>query len=180
MKKLLCILVFGASLFSVQSQDQTLPSKNFNEIKLNGLYLVLGAFDITYERTINEESALGITLFVPFDNDDAVNEYINFYVSPYYRFYFGKKYAAGFFIEGFGLLSSYEQTMFDFSRLEDIVITEESDIAVALGIGIGGKWITKSGFVGELSLGVGRNIINADDFIDDLVAKVGVGLGYRF
>ena len=63
---------------------------------------------------------------------------------------------------------------------EDIVIKEDNTLAFALGIGVGGKWITKSGFVGELNLGLGRNIINVDDFIDDLVGEIGIGVGYRF
>jgi hypothetical protein len=179
MRKSLLALLFCSSLCSVQAQDDIEITKNFNEVKLNGLYLVLGAFDITYERTINEESAFGITLFVPFD-DENINEDINFYASPYYRFYFGKKYAAGFFVEGFGLLSSYEQTTLDFTTSEGIVLTEENNLGLALGIGVGGKWITKSGFIGELSLGIGRNIINSDDFAENLIGKIGVGVGYRF
>jgi len=177
MKKLLLILVFCSSLFSLQAQDDADTAQNFNEVKLNGLYLVLGAFDITYERTINEESAFGVTLFVPFDDD--INEDFNFYLSPYYRFYFGKKYAAGFFIEGFGLLSSYEQSSIGFDSV-DPVISKENKLAFALGIGVGGKWVTKSGFIGELGLGLGRNIVNSEDYADSIIGKVTVGLGYRF
>ncbi len=114
---------------------------------------------------------------MPFDDD--INEDFNFYLSPYYRFYFGKKYAAGFFIEGFGLLSSYEQTTVDFGPV-DPIISEENKLAFALGIGVGGKWVTKSGFIGELGLGIGRNIVNPDDFADSIIGKVSVGVGYRF
>lgn len=150
-------LFFASSLLMValnlNAQD-TQPQENqtnFNEVKLNGLYLVIGAFDVAYERTINEESAFGVDLFLPFDNDID----INYYVSPYYRFYFGKKYAAGFFVEGFGMLNSidYERFNSSLSSFEDENVTD-----FALGIGLGGKWITKSGFIGELNLGIGRNL----------------------
>ncbi|MFP4844816.1 DUF3575 domain-containing protein [Winogradskyella sp. PE311] len=178
MKKLFLALFIFSSVCSVNAQEPEESVKNFNEIKINGLYLVLGAFDLTYERTLNEESAIGATIFIPFD-DETVNEDFNFYFSPYYRFYFGKKYAAGFFIEGFGLLSSYEQTSVEFG-INDAVFTEENKLAMALGIGVGGKWVTNSGFLGELNLGIGRNIINGDDFIEDIIGKVSIGVGYRF
>ena len=47
------------------------------------------------------------------------------------------------------------------------------------GIGVGGKWVTNNGFIGELNLGVGRNLFNSNN-IDDLVGKVAITLGYRF
>jgi len=44
----------------------------------------------------------------------------------------------------------------------------------------GGKWITNSGFIGELNVGIGRNVISNDENSDDLVGKIGVSIGYRF
>ncbi|MFD1614492.1 hypothetical protein [Gelatiniphilus marinus] len=103
MKKTLLSSLVAFLFCSVSfSQSETGPStapQNFNEIKLNGLYLVLGAFDVTYERTINEESAFGLNVFLTLD--DELNDDINYYISPYYRFYFGNKYAAGFFCRRF-------------------------------------------------------------------------------
>jgi hypothetical protein len=162
-------------MFSQDNSENESTPENFNEIKLNGLYLVLGAFDVTYERTINEESAFGINLFVPFDDD--INDDINYYLSPYYRFYFGNKYAAGFFLEGFGMLNStneYEYLIGSNSSRKE-TITD-----FALGIGLGGKWITNSGFVGELNLGFGRNLFNNNRYDYEIIGKVGITLGYRF
>lgn len=95
MKKI-CVITIALLLASLNSfsQEENKSSENFNELKLNGLFLVLGAFEVTYERTINEESAFGINVFLPFD--DEISDDINYYISPYYRFYFGNKYAAGF------------------------------------------------------------------------------------
>ena len=66
--KLLLVLtiLLSISTFS-QEQPENSSSENFNEVKLNGLYLVLGAFDVTYERIINQESAFGLNVFLPFD-----------------------------------------------------------------------------------------------------------------
>ena len=174
---LLVTVLFSMSIFSQENREIKSTSGNFNELKLNGLYLILGAFDVTYERTINQESAFGVNVFLPFDDD--INDDINYYISPYYRFYFGKKYAAGFFIEGFGMLNSINESRF--SGTIDPVIKEETITDFALGIGLGGKWITESGFIGELNFGVGRNLFNSDRNNDfDFVAKIGITVGYRF
>ncbi|MGA1227677.1 MAG: DUF3575 domain-containing protein [Tamlana sp.] len=172
---LACLLLYYSS-FSQETKQENVATQNFNELKLNGLYLVLGAFDVTYERTINEESAFGLNVFLPIDND--VSNDIKYYISPYYRFYFGNKYAAGFFVEGFGMLNSTNRDI-------NILIgslggNDNFKTDFALGIGLGGKWVTNSGFVGELNLGVGRNLFNNDDTDYEFISKVGISLGYRF
>lgn len=176
MKYYLVIALTLFSIFSIQAQDnEETPQQNFNEVKLNGLYLVLGAFEGTFERILNEESGAGISLFLPIDKD--VNDEINYYISPYYRMYFGKKFAAGFFIEGFGLLSSVKEDTFSYIE-GDVFAGRDSVTDFALGIGIGGKWITKRGFLAELNFGVGRNLFNNSN--EDFIGKAGITLGYRF
>lgn len=179
MKKIYLVLLvstlFSTSMFSQEKTENKDVSKNFNEVKINGLYLVLGAFDLTYERTINEESAFGVNVFLPFDDD--INDDVNYYISPYYRFYFGKKYAAGFFLEGFGMLNSTNEYNY---LIGSNTSTKESITDFALGIGLGGKWVTSSGFVGELSLGLGRNLFNNDRYDYEIIGKVGITVGYRF
>lgn len=181
MKKIiLCSLItlFSMSLFA-QEDTSDVDQNPSNEVKLNALFMVIGAFDVTYERLLNEESGVGLEVFIPFDSD--IKDDINYYVSPYYRLYFGEKYAAGFFLEGFGMLSSVNNTYLEFSDEFDSspLIKEETRTDFALGIGLGGKWVTNNGFVGELSLGVGRNFGNSDNG-DDAVAKLGITVGYRF
>jgi hypothetical protein len=100
MKRTLFLLFLVGALLSAQSQQvesqisTSGPYEKHNEIKINGLYFVLGAFDLIYERNLSEESSLGISVFLPFDEN--VRDEIQYYISPYYRFFFGKKYAAGF------------------------------------------------------------------------------------
>ena len=174
---LLVTILFSMSMFSQENAENKSTTENFNEVKINGLYLVLGAFDVTYERTLNEESAFGLNVFLPFDDD--INDDVNYYISPYYRFYFGNKYAAGFFVEGFGMLNSTNDYSFSGSGF-DPVTKKENITDFALGIGLGGKWITNSGFIGELNLGFGRNLFNQDRYDYEIIAKVGITLGYRF
>jgi len=182
MKKIILVAFLSISIFGANAQEAQ-PIKDVqkqNEVKINGLYLVLGAIDITYERLLNEESGVGVSVFIPFDDD--VNDDVNYYISPYYRFYFGKKYAAGFFVEGFGMLNSVKSNTFEFNSNFDVVSRNEENVTdFALGIGIGGKWVTSRGMFAEVNFGVGRNLFNSRDFDDyDIIGKASISIGYRF
>ena len=182
MKKIILTSFLFLFIFAVnaQEQDVTKNSQKQDEVKLNGLYLVLGAFEGTYERLLNEESGIGVSIFLPFDDD--LNDDLNYYISPYYRFYFGKKYAAGFFVEGFGMLNSYENNTVIINDLFDVVDTNEGNVTdFALGIGIGGKWVTNRGMFAEINFGVGRNLFNSSDYDDyEFVGKAAISIGFRF
>lgn len=169
---LLITFLMSASLFSQEPVENNVVT-NYNELKLNALYLVIGAFEVTYEATLNEESAVGVSVFLPIDKE--VSNDIKFNISPYYRFYFGEKYAAGFFVEGFGMLNSTNRNIELFVEAEDDFRTD-----FALGFAVGGKWVTKRGFSIELFGGIGRNLFNNDDTDYELIGKGGVNLGYRF
>jgi hypothetical protein len=169
---LIVTLLLSHNMFSQEDQVAKLENENFNELKLNALFLILGALEVTYERTLNEESGIGLTVFLPLDND--VSDEIKYYISPYYRFYFGNKYASGFFLEGFGMLNSTNRDINFFGGEDDF----RTDFA--LGIGLGGKWITNSGFIGEINFGIGRNLFNNNDTDYEIIGKGGITLGYRF
>jgi hypothetical protein len=181
MKNLLALLCLTFFTFGY-SQEKTVIDFPKNEIKGNALFLVVGALEVTYERLLNEESGVGVSLFVPYENDFDTN----FSLSPYYRFYFGKKPAAGFFVEGFGMLNSYTQENYyyayeDFPPYGTIqTITKDNRTDFALGFGLGGKWVTKRGFVFEINAGVGRNLFNSSDTDYEIVGRGGITLGYRF
>lgn len=141
--------------------------------------MVLGALEVTYERLLNEESGIGISVLIPVDKN--VNSDINYFVTPYYRFYFGNKYASGFFLEGFGMLNSLNDNITYYNG--DYYIEDKTTYTdFALGIGLGGKWVSKRGLTGEINFGVGRNLFNSENnnTIFDIVGKFGITLGYRF
>ena len=50
---------------------------------------------------LNDESGIGISVNFALKNDFETR----FSLTPYYRFYFGQKPAAGFFVEGFTMLN---------------------------------------------------------------------------
>jgi hypothetical protein len=184
MKKKIILLSFSLFTFFGFSQqiDETTPViEDRNELKINGLFVILGAIEANYEYIINEESAFGVDALITFDD---LNTDLNYYISPYYRQYFGKKPAAGFFVEGFGMLNSVEDFVFNETTIDNglTVISNSSLETVtdfAIGIGTGAKFLTRRGFIAEISLGIGRNLFNSDrDFT--IVGKGGIKLGYRF
>jgi hypothetical protein len=175
MKKIFILLLCIAGLNASAQEENRLDFKK-NEFKGNALFLVLGTLELTYERLINEESGVGISVHVPFTNESD----INFSVTPYYRFYFGKKPAAGFFVEGFGMLNQVEDSIYDYnSNFED---KEKTITDLAFGLGLGGKWITKRGVLFEINAGIGRNLFNEynDNRDYEFIGRGGITVGYRF
>ncbi len=85
MKKIFLALFLATITFGYSQETQKVDFKR-NEIKANALFLVAGALEVTYEQLLNEESGVGVSLFVPYENEIDVN----FSLTPYYRFYFGK------------------------------------------------------------------------------------------
>lgn len=174
---IILIVLLCTSMSFSQESNNDLDSLRKNELKLNGLYLVAGAFDVTYERALNDESGLGLNLFLPFDED--IKDDIQYYISPYYRMYFGKKYAAGFFMEGFGMLNSVTDNTIWLCDTCNGDEFRKKIIDFALGIGFGGKWVTNRGFIGELNLGFGRNLFSSEQG-EEMIGKAGITIGYRF
>jgi hypothetical protein len=175
MKKLILLLCFS-SFLSGYSQQKEVPDFKKNELKGNALFLVLGAVELTYERILNEDTGLGGSIF--FVNQDDFES--NFMLTPYYRAYFGNKPAAGFFVEGFSMFNTgvasktyYYDSNSNISRVDK---NRYSDLA--LGFGLGSKWIHKKGYVFEINAGIGRNLLSRNS--PDVVGRAGITLGYRF
>lgn len=183
MKKIVCLIVLAiTSLGAIQAQDsdQTSTSQARNEIKLNAFNLIAFSFlDLQYEYLLNEEASLGISvLFNLGEDDEFLDESRQFSFTPYYRQYFSNKYAKGFFVEGFGMLNSGEEQFIIFEG-DGSVNNGGTYTDFALGVSVGGKFVTKRGFVAEIYTGIGRNLLNSN-FAPELVTRGGISLGYRF
>jgi len=173
-------IVLGILLFSsviVNSQEAQKVDFKRNELKGNALLLIFGSFEFSYERILNEESGVGIAVNIPFDKD---NFDINYSFTGYYRYYFGKKPASGFFGEAFGMLNNIDDYVYDESL--DYYYEQKTLTDFALGIGLGGKWVTKKGLILEISSGIGRNLFNNqyDDRDYEIIGRGGITVGYRF
>ena len=185
MRKILITSALFFLFFNGYSQEKN-ENQNFkrNELKINAVFLVAGIAELTYERLIDEESGAGISVFAALDSDVATK----FSLTPYYRFYFGKKPAAGFYIEGFGMLNNYQEN-YSITYLDGNTgsytykeVKGKSVTDFALGFGIGAKWITRKGIIFELNAGIGRNLFNEISKINDnqIVGRGGLIVGYRF
>jgi hypothetical protein len=191
MKKstLFVLLAFISLQFTAQEREETKENRypqdvdKKYELKINAFNLIgLSALDLSYERLINTESSYGVAVFYNFtDINDDIGFPKKFSLTPYYRWFFSEStFARGFFVEGFGMLNTYQDIYYR-NNSESI----ENDTSFALGISVGGKFITKSGFTTEVYLGVGRNLINNNNNEDDyfefnIVGRFGISLGYRF
>ena len=179
MKKKYLITAMLFSLFAVNAQNDNSENTKKNELKLNVILPLTGALEGTYERNLNKNSSLGVSVFTVFNSDKSHDD-LNYSLSPYYRRYFGKKFASGFFAEGFGMLSSIDgKKIYDTNN--NSILTEGSDVIdFSLGLGLGSKWVTKSGIIFEVNAGWGKLLFNADKTDNTQVIRVGFHLGYRF
>jgi hypothetical protein len=176
---LLITFLVPSSVFS-QETTQNNSSQHFNEIKLNMTNIIAFKwFDVGYEYTLNEESSIGIGTLISIgsdkDDNDGLDEYRTFSLTPYYRHFFSKKYAEGFFVEGFAMLHSGKD---EFYNNNSNSYYEEKYTDLAIGISTGAKFITKRGFIAEIYLGIGRDMLEQSNI--EVVTRGGIALGFRF
>lgn len=176
MKKLVLLLFLVSFTFGYSQEKEQVDFKK-NEIKGNALFLVLGAVEVTYERLLNDDAGLGVSLFLVSEEDFDTS----FSLTPYYRAYFGNKSAAGFFVEGFSMINigktgSYYK--YDYNTNTNYYVEGKKYTDFALGFGLGSKWVHKRGFVFEINAGIGRNLLS--DNSPEVAGRGGITLGYRF
>lgn len=175
-KTLLVVSLLFAFLSNAQEKQVYLQDVDKkHEVKINALMLISAEWiDVSYEYLIDSESSFGSSFTVDLTN----NTTLDYAITPYYRRYFSGKFARGFFVEGFGSLFSAESgSIFDDSR------DNPSETGFALGIAVGGKFVTSGGFTTELLYGVGRNVANGNADVlesNEFFPRVGISVGYRF
>jgi hypothetical protein len=167
------------------SQESTNTEDNFgrNEIKINALYLVLEALEISYERNTSKNTSLGVSVFVPFKKYefyDNIHYSYSFMANPYFRVFFGKKPAQGFFVEANAALTSLQVYYYDSLYNPNGYFLgrtrRETEFGFGLGIAAGGKFVLNDKFVAEIYGGLGR-YLNQDSLG---YPRLGINLGYRF
>ena len=173
---LLSVFLFLCVTYNVFAQDKDHQSDANNEIKINMGSLLLEFPEISYELIINEESSIGLSIAFPIDKEISYR----FIAYSNYRLFFGEKRAAGFFIEANSAIFSQklQRDTFVFGSLNDPT-TDNTKIGLGMGLAVGGKFLTKNGFIGEIYVGGGRNFINTDK-IDGGYPRIGVSIGKRF
>ncbi|MDG2193565.1 MAG: DUF3575 domain-containing protein [Polaribacter sp.] len=177
MKKItLLLLLFVTAIATAQKETTTdIQEETKHEIRLNTTNLIiLKAFDVSYEYFINEEATVGADLFISLEED--YDFYKNFSLTPYYRHYFsinaGQK---RFFAEGFGMLYTHKSYNYDYDSYSE----PEKSTQFALGVSVGHKYVSNSGFVVQTHFGFGRGLFS-DSYGDDFVVRGGLSFGFQF
>ena len=99
----------------------------------------------------------------------------------------GKKYASGFFFEGFVPVTLQNDAYYSY-QYDDytnsyyyINNAKKNTTTVGIGFGVGGKWIIKDRLVIEASGGIARRFGDFDNYdIGPVTGKIMGGIGYRF
>lgn len=180
----LLFLCLGWSGFSQTAQEE-IPSasRDKNELSVNAFNLIaFGALDLVYERLLNENSSLSSELFVNFSEDDYSGDpyFKDFSLTGKYKHFFSAGYARGFYVHGFGMFSSgeYESGSYYDPQTGFYHREEESYSDFAIGFGLGGKFVSRGGFLLDVSSGIGRNLFNSES--PELVGQFMINLGLRF
>jgi hypothetical protein len=191
MKKItFLILLFVSTISLSQENKDRFPQDNnkHHELKLNAFSLIaLSSFNVSYEYLINNDSSFGVDLFLTVNMNENSEFPKKFSLTPYYRWFFSEKFAArGFFVEAFGMLNTRKNRDNDgYYDSNGTYVYNSNNTNVtdfALGISVGGKFITRKNFVAEVYLGIGRNLLNekTNIFETNIISRGGISLGYRF
>lgn len=183
------LLIFLSS-FSIQAQStrDTLYKRDVakNELSIGAFNLVaFGALDIAYERILTPNSSWAIEGFIlalDRDNEDISEAYSkDFSLTGKYKYFFGERTAWGFYVNGLAMISSGEYEDWE----QDVLMRDgsfgyvkEKYTDLALGFGLGGKFVSQQGFFLDLSTGIGRNLFNNNS--PTIVGQFNVNLGFRF
>ncbi|MCL2682612.1 MAG: hypothetical protein FWE63_03875 [Bacteroidales bacterium] len=161
MKKITLIALLLALTWQVNAQTNEIPNLVKNEFKIDAAYLLGLAFKVEFERLINDQSSLGIVALGNPNSDPAYG----YQLLGFYRLYFGKEYASGFFLEGnFGITGAKNYTV------------------PGVGLAIGQKFVTKSNVTLDVFIGLGRvfEIDRYRYYAPSIYPRVGVCIGKRF
>lgn len=188
MKQLLVFLALLSFNCSV-AQNQTSNYHEKRDIAKNELSIgvfnlvVFGALDVAYERILDGNSSLGIEIFGqiidPDNNETGDAFYKDISITGKYKHFFGSSYARGFYVNGFGMLSSgnYDPAYNNYNE-DNFGAETENYTDFALGFGVGGKFVSPKGFFLDLSAGIGRNFFSSNS--PTIVGQFNVNLGFRF
>ncbi|MFY9243574.1 MAG: DUF3575 domain-containing protein [Polaribacter sp.] len=176
-KSIVLFLLFTLTLTSF-SQEKTNETNKKNELKLDVFDLAFfSALDVGYENLFRDEMSFGLSMFINFKSSETYYE--KFALTPFYRFYFfnnQQKGGKGNYVEVFSKFASGNNLDLEYlnnSKLDD------SYFDVNLGIAVGKKWISNTGFVLEISFGGGRNL-GFSEASPEYAFRGGVSFGYRF
>lgn len=194
MKKISLLFCFFLALGSyAQTNSDSLVSPivaKKNEVKIDGLNLISnGRLGISYERFLNSNFSVGITgMFLnksskedKFATDDT-RTLIDYQVIPYVRYALSKSAVNLYYVEAFTSINGgqFKELVTLNNGAADYVVTSVKDYNdVAIGAAVGYKFYIKESFVVDVTIGMGKNLLHADNSPKN-ISRLGINLGYRF
>lgn len=182
MRKLFTILTVLFSAINLFAQDlnsnQESESQRKNDILADPILLIaVPMVNISYERLVSKDMGVGVNAMITLGED--VDQFTQF--SPYFRYYMGRKFAQGFFFEGFVPITTDSYNAYDYYSNGNFYYREENLTTVGIGFGVGGKWVIKNRLVIEASGGIARRFgTDRNNFSEPITGKIMGGIGYRF
>ena len=179
MKRWIGILFFFSFTTYGQIPDSSFLERN-NELRISFINLLIESVDIQYERLLNHTSGLGVTVGIGYKAQESPLNTI-FKVTPTYRYYFGEKKAAGFFVEAHARFS-YDKGELDkwVSEAEHLKRDYQKEFNMGIAVSAGGKIATKSGFVCVMKGGMGRFLTQKNSDFSVFYPIFELSLGKRF
>ena len=164
-----------------------------NEASLNAFNVLgFGVLDGAYERILTSNSSISVDIFSNFltlskgeqqNLDDLYTK--DFSLTTGYKYFFNEDRTAwGFYSELFGMLSSgsdhvqIAETDPMTGNMTTIEGEQDYYTDLALGVGVGYKYVARQGFMIDLSFGLGRNLFDVDS--PNLITLPAINFGYRF
>lgn len=183
MRKIFLALFLTAGLCSAQTADVAEKQRKNDIVTDPVLLIAVPLANISYERLISENKGVGINAMMFLDRkEDRFTQF-----SAYYRMYFGKKYASGFFLEGFIPVTTNSNDDYNYVYEETTgfyytsSVNKRSITTVGIGFGVGGKWVLRNNLVIEASGGLARRFGDRDNYyFEEVTGKIMGGIGYRF
>ena len=186
---MLALALMGITGINAQTSNSDSGTERKNDIMISPIELIASPLlNISYERLFRENMGIGVNGMFYFGDNNDHDESGFTQISPFYRMYFGKKYGAGFFVEGFVPVTSTKDTYYNYVYNEYGSYSNHETkrrTTVGIGIGLGGKWVTRNNIVFEVSGGLARRFGGNNDGYDfydgdNLTGKGMLGIGYRF
>lgn len=178
-KKLLFSVLITFGIPNVQAQE-AVTSTRLNDFTLSPIELIeVPLLNISYERLLNESFGFGMNGLFYFGKNSDSDGFTQ--ISPYFRSYFGKKFASGFFVQGFVPITMTKEHY----RVYDEAYTEstrkvENRTSVGLGFGFGAKWVSRKNIIFESSIGVAKRFGEAKNYYSTNITGIWMlGIGYR-
>lgn len=165
MKKIFAITALFLGYYSFAQQEVKLDITDA---------LALRTLDFSYEYYLSEKSSVGIAALFNFEgrnSDFRYNE--DRMITPYFRHLFTTDRTWNFFGEIFLGINTGEKEI-----ITNNVTTYRDYTDGALGIGVGSKYLSESGFIVDIHAGLGRNLFGSDS--PAVVPRIGLNVGYRF